>query len=386
MKLNELTGKVRIVSVVVALLAISVLMSGCTMIGSVLDMLPQSPPPPEYETYKSADESDMAPPRFSGGDGSKSNPYQIASAEDLRALSMCLRPVRWTESYANAYYVQTGDIDLAGEYWIPIGSDTEDGESIDIRGYPFSGKYDGGGYKVSNMKILISWNAVYDLNHFSEQGLFGLVAYNDNPEVGICNLTLANADVQIFDDYTNAAKCGGLIGIIRTADVQIENCTVAGIKIEACSGDVGMIAGMSSGKIINCAAEGKINYLISEYSNAIGGFVGYNDGQIVNGVSNCILTFRYEDDPNYDEAYAGGFVGTNALWYRGPVRAMISNSYARGEMILKMKDPGIIYRGTFTGENVSGTQIENCDSDVHCIESTSFIGKYSAVPDYLKGI
>lgn len=64
---------------------------------------------------------------FSGGTGTAEDPYQIATAEDLAAMS---------SRGASACYLQTADIDLSG---------TDDWKQITL-----SGTYDGGGYRILN--------------------------------------------------------------------------------------------------------------------------------------------------------------------------------------------------------------------------------------------
>lgn len=64
---------------------------------------------------------------FSGGTGTAEDPYQIATAEDLAAMS---------SRGASACYLQTADINLSG---------TDDWKQITL-----SGTYDGGGYRILN--------------------------------------------------------------------------------------------------------------------------------------------------------------------------------------------------------------------------------------------
>lgn len=62
------------------------------------------------------------PPTFSGGNGTASDPYQIATRDDLWPLS----------DYSNSgkdltglYFRQTEDIDLGGKEWIPVSTTYE---------------------------------------------------------------------------------------------------------------------------------------------------------------------------------------------------------------------------------------------------------------------
>lgn len=77
---------------------------------------------------------------FEEGDGSEANPYNIISPEDLIQLTS-------DNSGLYAYYKLQRDLDLSAyESWAPIGKLTD----------PFLGSFDGNGYQIKNLNIVVT--------------------------------------------------------------------------------------------------------------------------------------------------------------------------------------------------------------------------------------
>lgn len=127
----------------------------------------------ETETETEADSVEEAIPylpaanSFTGGSGTKEDPYQIATAEQLAFLAEVNDD--WSDEYNHAYYVLTSDIQLndlanyekwdqeAPEYqWKPVG-------------YHFSGSFDGAGYTISGLYV-------QSMKDQDAIGLFGNIA------------------------------------------------------------------------------------------------------------------------------------------------------------------------------------------------------------------
>jgi len=73
--------------------------------------------------------------QFSGGDGLPENPWQIATPEHLDDI----------RNHLDGHFIQVGDIDLSEiQNWEPIG---------EWAWNPFTGSYDGNGYKIKNLAI-----------------------------------------------------------------------------------------------------------------------------------------------------------------------------------------------------------------------------------------
>jgi len=135
---------------------------------------------------------DHAADGFTGGTGTRENPFLISTPEQLAYLAKLVN----TGTLETANVRILNDIDLAGKEWTPIGT----------RQHPFSGVMDGEGTVIYNLAIATSQN---------RQGLFGVVS------MGVLeNLTLVGVDIRGRDFV------GGLAGVIRGA---IRNSSLIGV-------------------------------------------------------------------------------------------------------------------------------------------------------------
>ena len=86
---------------------------------------------------------------FAGGNGTKEDLWQIASAEQLQLVR---------ENLAG-HYVLVADIDLSGyENWEPIGafrslSDAPEDAEVPNPDYAFTGTFDGAGHTITNLTV-----------------------------------------------------------------------------------------------------------------------------------------------------------------------------------------------------------------------------------------
>ena len=128
--------------------------------------------------------------------------------------------------FNNTLIKLTDDLDLSGETWTPIGT----------KEHPFNGVFNGNGHKIQNLKLGQVENDNYA---FSSGGAnwIGLFGYNE--------------------------------GIIR--NVGIESGSIEAENVEGYG--IGILAGVSSGKIERCYNEASITCDSSLYT--FGGLVGY---------------------------------------------------------------------------------------------------------------
>lgn len=130
------------------------------------------------------------------GKGTASDPYQIASADDLATLADHVLSGTNTK---NLYCKQTCDIDLSVfSNWTAIGTG----------GIPFAGHYDGGGYTVRGLHIESSE---------SFQGLFGFVTGT------VENLTVYGDLAVHYEEVYSHSFVGGIAGAMNNGAV-IRNC------------------------------------------------------------------------------------------------------------------------------------------------------------------
>ena len=184
---------------------------------------------------------------FAGGDGSASNPYQIANASQLAKLAVMGQSQAITDNY-----VLTADINLSGHEWVPIGIDQT---------YRLFGTFDGKYHTISNMKITSIGNTY--ANGYC--GLFATVVSS-----GIVkNLIIQDADI------TSALYSGAIAGLVDNINdgAGIYNCIVKASRITG--ENIGGIAGWSWNSIINnCMV---INVTLNG-SGAIGAIFGSGGG------------------------------------------------------------------------------------------------------------
>lgn len=180
------------------------------------------------------------------GSGTSSSPYIIRTPEELAGLAFMVN--YGSMDYAGKYFKQSANIDLSGLLWVPIGRHAD--------GTHFSGVYDGGNYKISNMYF-------EDSTHVP--GLFG-VCYG-----AIKNVIIDSADLSI-----NSVWGGSIVGLLETGGL-VENCTSnAVIEASSQSSIVGGIVGHGwRSTIKNCHFTGSIN----SGADSVGGIVGQAYGE-----------------------------------------------------------------------------------------------------------
>lgn len=255
--------------------------------------------------------------------------YQIDSVTDLFWFAGLVNGTLTdgTEQNTSASAVLTADIELSGETWTPIGSEST----------PYTGTFDGQGYTISGMTIE---------NAESYSGLFGNVTGT------VKNFTVTGS-ITITGDET-VAKVGGAVGSLGTASAggtvsgvisgvditvsagndhiggvvgsmpensspTVENCIYTGkITVTVAAGSVAGIVGyIRTGTIQNCANQGSISVDVGG-TGSVGGILGYcNNGGIY--IRNCYNTGAISADGTDN---VGAIVGQN----KG-TQATVSNCY-----------------------------------------------------------
>ncbi len=267
--------------------------------------------------------TDYAADAFAGGDGSATNPYQIATAEQLAYLA---KTVNAGTKYAGQFFIQTADIDLteskvvgngAKLAWEPIGATKA-----------FSGNYNGDNFKITNMTIDGQW---------SYAGLFGLVSYSgaERTSARLANINLENVQIHMEVPTSLNVNVAGLAG--QTSRGDIRNCHVLSGAIE-CNGGIGIVAGGLVGNFMPSAngTDGAwTRYLINSSSEASVSTTGWQVG----GLAGCI-----SDRSTYG--------GTDK--YMGAV--IVRNCYATGDVTGQQYVGGLIGWGA----NVKEGEIHNC--------------------------
>ena len=233
------------------------------------------------------------------GYGTKSNPYQVSSKEDLFYVSNAVN----SEIGVSSYYVQTADIDLENENFTPIGTYTETNT-----GTGFKGVYDGNYHTIVNMKV----ERTGEKQNYS--GLFGWI-YSD---ITIIENLVVNGNIKCEE----GTCVGGIVGEIGS-----------GVTIQ------------------NCAFIGDISF-----SKTGGGVVGSIwCGEAV--IEDCYYNGNLTGDP--EKAYIGGIVGKYSTSEDSSSKKIrIANNYAVGK-ISNSDNVGAIL-GPITGvATTEALQVEN---------------------------
>lgn len=192
---------------------------------------------------------------FAGGSGTESDPYQIATAEQLLAFGASVNEGS-CGGYAGAYIRLTSDIDLSGVEWTPIGNmgDMETYSTL------FLGVFDGDNHTISNL--------TYESDEFNcGAGLFGVSCGT------IQNLTVENAVITVTEGTSLAI--GGVVGYNMGP---VDNVTIDGATITGNNCTGGLIGGNNS-VVTNCTAENVTVIVIGDND--------FSDGLVQADIAEC---------------------------------------------------------------------------------------------------
>ncbi|WP_275901145.1 beta strand repeat-containing protein, partial [Paenibacillus periandrae] len=243
---------------------------------------------------------------FAGGQGSQSDPYQIATAAQLDEV----------RNHLDASFKLIADIDLNvspykdAQGWVPIGNDIS----------PFTGNMNGKGYKITNLTI-----------NRSSSDYIGLFGATDSNSV-ITNIKLEDISVQgqnyvgglvgdnqgtISNSYTTgnsttvsvsgSQNVGGLVGVNEFGSISNSYATGNVNGSDYYAG--GLVGNNYSGSISNSYATGSVNG-----NNSVGGLAG---NIFFGSINNSYATGRVNGN-----IYVGGLVGNNINNY-----GTITNSF-----------------------------------------------------------
>ncbi|MHC4457902.1 MAG: GLUG motif-containing protein [Planctomycetota bacterium] len=306
---------------------------------------------------------------YSGGDGSAEYPYRIATPNDLNEIGA--NPNDWDN-----HFVLTNDINMADyTYSTALIAPDLDAATLGFEGTAFTGVFDGNEHIIINFTI-----DAMDGNNSTRNNYLGLFGKTDSTaeikNLGIEDVNLITASPSVF--------CGGLVGFNWAS---VNNCFTNGTVLGGTyAGAVGGLIGLNAGTIENCSATGEINgereiaqlvginlgeisychstanvygiytsgglvgsnsqygkitncycsglvFCDDEPSLFLGGFIGINDGSIIN----CYSTASVSSGSPLDSESFGGLAGAN--------RGIIKNCYSIGSVSM------VTNSGGFVGEN-----------------------------------
>lgn len=210
---------------------------------------------------------------YAGGDGSKTNPYEIATAKQLAKLARDVNNGNTPQAFLGKYFKLTADIDLSGGIWMPIGKYYNYGNGNGDNRL-FFGKFDGNGHVIKNMHI--QWEGT---EARSAWGLFStLQGASSTNLTTVTNLIIENAKVEKkpgFKPYGPDYKVGVVAGEIYS-NTELSNIIIRGSeikdndetyeinnesKIGGIAGNVKTDSKNETFRIFNIAADTQINML-----------------------------------------------------------------------------------------------------------------------------
>ncbi len=211
---------------------------------------------------------------FDGGNGTKSNPYQISIIEQLQAIG--------EEENLDKHFIQVADIDASPS------ADFQDGfgfRNIGTQEAPFLGSYNGNGYKIINLKINLA-------RHEKHGGLFGYIKEATLENININQLVNKESDQQPINNFTQnqinelssneidifeSSSVGGLVGFNEGGIVR--NSFFSG-SLSSRRAIVAGLVGINTGIIENSHFVGRVSSL-----GTAAGLTAYNTGRVVDSSS-----------------------------------------------------------------------------------------------------
>ena len=260
--------------------------------------------------------------------------YQVADAFQLFWFAGLVNGTLTdgTEQNTSASAVLTADIELSGETWTPIGSEST----------PYIGTFDGQGYTISGMTIEnaesysgLFGNVTGTVKNFTVTGSITITGDETVARVGgaVGSLGTASAGGTVSGvtsgvDITVSAgndHIGGVVGSMpENSSPTVENCIYTGkITVTAAAGSVAGIVGyIRTGTIQNCANQGSISVDVGG-TGSVGGILGYCNNKSIK-ITACYNTGIISASGT---ANVGAIVGNNRDDNNHVGQATVSNCY-----------------------------------------------------------
>ena len=334
------------------------------------------------EHYLLPDELNSILGLFSGGDGSRLNPFRIATQQDLFYMGGYTSGSREHEivstfDFNRAYYVQTSDIDMQKQFGFrPIGFSQTNG---------FTGSFNGAGFEIRNLMIDFDRQFLpFTTDNIQAVGLFGF-ANNANLD----NIRINGLTIDVLGQIRN--NIGGLVGY--AINTTINNVEITGsARINApVANHVGGLVGTATGTnisniTINVNVLGQdnvggvvgniINNTPISHSSVRGNIEGRNNVGGIFGSYNSNDTISVRLHSNYSHANVsgndnvGGIGGhsVNTLITTTAIR-FISNSYTKGYITGNENVGGILGASTGNMSATANASINNASANLHVVDN-----------------
>lgn len=270
------------------------------------------------------------PESFAGGTGTLEDPFQVATAGHLYIV----------RNHLDKHFIQTANIDLSifnEKGWNPLGVWYGSGY---VENLPFSGSYNGNGYKIMNLFI-----------NRSNENYIGLFRYVSKDAL-IDKVILDSVSIQ-GDEYI-----GGIAGYSQGV---INHCQVSG-NLTSEGSYIGGIVGYSLGDIMNSGFIGDIN-----------GGNAYTGG-IVGRISGTITKCNSTGNISSDGRYLGGLAGLSySDLFNSYANCNIESTSTTGDNIggLIGEIEGSIINSSFEGSVIGASSVGGLAGRASSVEKSS---------------
>lgn len=282
--------------------------------------------------------------QFSGGNGTSTNPYQIANATDWNNLCENI------STYKASHFIMTEDITTAVTKM--VGTDSN----------PFSGTFNGNGHTLK-VNISGSTNGVAPFQYIKNATIKDLVV-----------------DGSVS---SSAYHAGGLVGFAQYEANKfntIQNCLVSvGLSIHVLGGGIVGHNNRANTKLIGCVFNGTItnNYNDGDGNRAVGGLIGWCDDYAAFTFKDCLFDGTYSMASNVNEVFFHP-VGCRANNQQG-IGVTISNCYyTTGTFGTDPQNHVFTNEGRFAYSIKPGTNVEVTNAGTATNYSVSGITGYAS--------
>lgn len=266
----------------------------------------------KYLNFPSSFGGSATPAYFAGGDGSEDNPFRITNAVHLYNLAWLqyLGYFNRREGFNNdrdqTYFALDGNIDMRGRAIPPIGTEE----------YPFIGKFDGNGHKVTNLTISNkkgTGDLVFSPTNakFSSTNMLCYANDNSGKEIEIVGMFGVTGNYNGYlNEYVTTHKT------LKTADVNVSNFYVDKIHVRSNSAKTlaGLAAGYIGGNFSNVGVyRSDIKFAANAQANGIAGEGVLSKYSLVGAYNEDLITW---DDNATGTGTWGGSIDMQRIYNR----------------------------------------------------------------------
>lgn len=277
---------------------------------------------------------------FSAGSGTKNDPYVITKPEQIKLILT-------TENGLDKHYVLGNDIDCMNQSLYQIGNEDN----------PFTGTFDGNGYKILNYSVYAN----------DDLGLFGYISET----AVVKNLTIDCGNYFAYDSSALEFNAGLLVGVNNGTiyNCKVYNCSLIIAKEivehnKAVLTTVGVVVGENNGLISHIMID-KNNINVSIYKNYGANLDHENSVELyIAGIA----ANHIEEKGQISYCYVGE---ENALYGEVDLRCTDNVKTRRPYVTLNVN--GIISKGNLSGVEKVNSSISEIKSNFS-FDNTGFIG------------